>query len=302
MTSEKIKIFLQEQYGKKALEIKKFKAGVLNDNYLVKTEKGNYVFRIYNFKNKEQVGFEAELLEFLKKNNFLSPKLLADNYNELISNFDNKPCIFYEFIEGEQLKNITPEIMGQIGEVMAKLHNLSKNFQPLIKKSTWEPKELKKIAAENKDKMLNSGFPRGKELMDFTEAELAKYSFPETLPKGITHQDIKPENIIVKDNKIAGIVDFDNSYIGAFLHDITTTIIWTCFENNNLNESLMKELLKGYEKERKLTEEEKKYLLSGIKFRLAREVFIGPFVTMHLPELSRERADYFINLYNNLNI
>jgi len=300
--SEKIKNFIQEQYGKKALEIKKFKAGVLNDNYLIKTEKGNYVFRIYNFKNKEQVGFEAELLEFLKKKNFPSPKLLADNHNELISNFDNKPCIFYEFIEGERLKNITAAIMGQIGKIMAKLHNLSKNFQPLIKKPTWEPKELRKIAAENKDKMLAIGFPRAKELMDFTEIELAKYSFPENLPKGITHQDIKPENIIVKSNKIAGIVDFDNSYIGAFLHDITTTIIWTCFKNNKLDKNLMTELLNGYEKERKLTDVEKKYLYPGIKFRLAREVFIGPFVTMHLPELSRERADYFANLYNNLNI
>lgn len=300
--SEKIKNFIQKQYGKKALEIKKFKAGVLNDNYLAITEKGNYVFRIYNFKNKEQVGFETELLEFLKENNFPSPKLLADNYNELIGNFNNKPCIFYEFIEGEQLKNITPGIMSQIGEAMAKLHNLSKNFQPSIKKPTWEPEELKRITAENKNKMLNSGFPRAEELMDFTETELAKYSFPENLPKGITHQDIKPENIIIKDNKIAGIIDFDNSYIGAFLHDITTTIIWVCFQNNELNESLMKELLKGYEKERKLTEEERKYLLPGIKFRLAREVFIGPFVTLHLPELSKERADYFMNLYNNFNI
>jgi len=84
------------------------------------------------------------------------------------------------------------------------------------------------------------------------------------------------------------------------LHDITTTIIWTCFENNELNKNLLDALLDGYEKERKLTALEKEYLSNGIKFRLVREVFIGPFVTMHLPELSRKRADYFIELYKRM--
>lgn len=299
---QKIKIFIQEKYGLQILNINRCDSGVLNDNYLIKTDKGNYIFRVYNFKNKEQVKFETEILEFLKQKDFPSPELLVDKNKELISDFNGKPCLFYKFIEGEQLKNITPEMMGEIGESMGRLHNLSKDFQPSMKKPTWDPEELEKIAAENKDKMLNSGFPRAKELMDFTEIELAKYNFPGDLPKGITHQDIKPENIIVENDKIAGIVDFDNSYIGAFLHDITTTIIWICFKDNKLDENLMKELLSGYEKERQLTEAEKKYLRPGIKFRLAREVFIGPFVTMHLPELSRERADYFMNLYNNLNI
>lgn len=302
MMSEKVKIFIQEKYGMSALKVKRFDAGVLNDNFLIEAEKEKYVFRVYNFKNEEKIKFEVEILEFLRQNDFPSPKLLADKNGEAIGSFNGKPCLFYVFIEGEQLRDATLEMIGRIGGLMGKLHNLGKDFKPIFSKPTWEPEELKKIAMENREKMLGSGFPRVKELMDFTETELAKYNFPKNLPKGITHQDIKPENIIVKNNKIMGIVDFDNSYIGAFLHDITTIIIWTCFKNSKLDVNLMEELLKGYEKEKQLTKEEKEYLLPGIKFRLAREVFIGPFVTMHLPELSRERADHFINLYNNLNI
>lgn len=302
MKNKEIKLFIKENYGFDINNAKRFNAGVLNDNFFIKTEKENYVFRVYNFKNKEQIKFEVEILEFLEQNNFPSPRLLKDQNGKIIADFNGKPCLFYKFIKGEPLKNVALETMGQIGELMGRFHNLTKDFQPLTKKLTWEPKELKKIAMENKDRMLASGFPRAKELMDFTEIELAKYNFPDDLLKGITHQDIKPENIIVKDNKITGIVDFDNSYFGAFLHDITTTIIWTCFKNNELNKDLMSALLNGYEKERKLTDLEKEYLNDGIKFRLAREVFIGPLVTMHLPELSRERADYFINLYENLRI
>jgi Ser/Thr protein kinase RdoA (MazF antagonist) len=300
MQNEAIILFLEENYGLDVNNIRRFESGVLNDNYLVATGKNKYIFRVYNFKNEEQVKFEAEILEFLQRKGFPSPKLLANRENKIISVFNDKPCVVYEFIEGRPIETVSSELMGQIGEAMAKMHNLLKDFKPSVKKSTWEPEELRKLVAESKNEMLNSGFPRVKELMDFVETELAKYNFSDELPKGITHQDIKPENIIIKDGKIAGIVDFDNSYFGAFLHDITTTIIWTCFENNELNKNLLDALLDGYEKERKLTALEKEYLSNGIKFRLVREVFIGPFVTMHLPELSRKRADYFIELYKRM--
>lgn len=302
MKNQKIKLFIQEKYGLNILDVKRFESGVLNDNFLIEADKGKYVFRVYNFKNKDQIKFEIEILNFLMTKNFISPRLMVNKNGEMISVFNDKPCVLYEFIEGKPLNIVNLELIRQIGEIMGRMHNLLKDFRPSVEKSTWEPEELKRIVAKNREEMLNSGFPRVAELMDFVEKELVKYNFPEDLPKGITHQDVKSENIIVKNDEIMGIVDFDNSYVGAFLHDITTTIIWTCFENSKLNKDLMGALLNGYEKERKLIELEKEYLNNGIKFRLVREIFIGPFVTMHLPELSRERADYFINIYNNLNI
>ncbi|MCK4553860.1 homoserine kinase [Candidatus Parcubacteria bacterium] len=298
---DKIKFFLTEKYNINAKVVKKIECGVLNSNYIIKSDGGEkYIFRIYHFKTREQVKFEVEILEYLKDKNFPCPRLRPSITGEFIKVFNDSPCIVYKYLEGENIKIVTPELIKQIGELEGKMHYLLKDFRPSIDKPTWEPEELKILVRDNREMMLNSKFERPEELMDFVQSELGKYSFPKELPVGVTHQDIKPENIIIKDDDVVGIIDFDNSYVGAFLHDITTTIIWSCFTGEKLNKELLNAFLSGYEKERKLTDLEKKYLMDGIKFRLVREVFIGPFVTIHYPELSRDRADYFIRLYNQI--
>ena len=297
----KIKQFLKENFEINTISIDKIERGVLNSNFKIEGESGDkYIFRIYNFKTKEQVGFEVEILEYLKNKNFSCPRLQASITCEFIKIFNDNPCVVYKYLEGENIKEVTPELMKKVGELEAMMHNLLKDFRPSISKPTWDSEDLKILARDNRDMMFNSKFERFEELMDFVQTELEKYKFFKELPVGITHQDIKPENIIIKDNKIAGFIDFDNSYVGVLLHDITTTIIWSCFKKGELNLKLVKPFLESYDRARPLTEPEKEYLLDGIKWRLVREVFIGPFVTTHNPKLSRERADYFIDLYKNI--
>ena len=298
---DKIENFLKDQYNIDINKVKKIKCGVLNSNYIIKDDKGDiYIFRIYNFKTKEQVGFEVEILEYLKNKNFPCPRLQASITGEFIKIFNDNPCVVYKYLEGENIKEVTFELMEEIGELEGKMHYLLKDFCPSVDKPTWDPEELNILVRDNREVMLDSKFERSEELMDFVQTELKKYKFPKELPVGITHQDIKPENIIIKDDKIAGFIDFDNSYVGALLHDITTTIIWSCFKNGELDLKLVKPFLESYDSARPLTELEKEYLLDGIKWRLVREVFIGPFVTIHRSELSRDRADYFIDLYKNI--
>ncbi|MFH1822889.1 MAG: homoserine kinase [Patescibacteria group bacterium] len=299
--NDNIKEFLKDNYNLDIIKVEHLKSGVMNDNYLIiDKDKNKYIFRIYNYKAKEEVTFEIDILNYLNNTDFPNPIVLVAANQEAVLEFNNKPVIIYKFIPGDFIKNITPELLYQTGQVSGKLHKLLQNFQPKINKPTWDPEDLKKLAENNREEMIRRKFPRAEELMDFVQTELAKYNFPESLPKGITHQDIKPENIIVDNNLITGIVDFDNSYYGQLLHDITTTIIWTCFKDEKLNNDLLAAFLKGYNQERLMTEVEKEFLIPGLKWRLAREIFIGPFVTINFPELSRKRADYFINLYKKI--
>lgn len=301
-SNKKIKNFLKENYNLDINSIKHLGGGVMNINYLCKTENKNYIFKIYNFKNKEEVNFEVEILEFLKDKKFSSPRLISSIGSAIILFFQNKPCILYDFIDGENVEEITPDLIYKIGKAQANLHNLLKNFKPRYQKYGWDDKELKILFNKNKKKIAISGSLDFLPHMNFVEKELVKYKFPKELPTRVTHQDIKSENILFRDREISGIIDFDNSYVGVLLHDITTTIIWTCFVDEKLDFELLKAFINGYSKERKLTELEKQYILDSLKFRLVREVFIGPYVTMHLQNISKERADYFMRLYKELNI
>lgn len=294
---QKIKHFLKDSYNISLDSVALISNGVINTNYICFAGDRKYILKLYNFKGIDEIRFEVEVLEFLKHHNFPSPRLLTSKNNELIVIFQNKPSILFDYIEGENIKIITPKLLEQAGTLQAEMHNILKDFAPSVEKSTWDPGELKHLVKEYKNAVIESGFPEGLKFMSFANQELERYDFPQDLPKGVTHQDIKSENIIVEGDKIKGIVDFDNSYVGAFLFDIATTIIWGCFKDELFDKKMFFSFINGYSKKRGLSELENEYLEDSIKFRLVREVFIGPFVTMHLPLISKERADYFIRLY-----
>ena len=295
--TQKIRFFLQSEYNIKIDLLKHINTGVINTNYICKSGNKKYILKLYNFKSANEIYFEIEVLEFLKRKSFPSPRLLPSINGEFILTFQKKPCVLFAYIEGSNLQTMTPKIMEQVAILQASMHNALKNFVPVSIKSTWDPQELKSLLKNNKNTITSSDFPDGLKFMNFAERELEKYTFPEDLPKGVTHQDIKPENILVEGDNVKGIVDFDNSYFGFLLFDIATTIIWSCFKSERFDKKMFLCFINSYSKERLLTELEKKYLQDSIKFRLAREVFIGPFITAHFPSISKDRADYFMRLY-----
>jgi homoserine kinase type II len=297
----KIREHLQENYGVNIEKIEKIECGVLNSNYVIFSKDGEkYIFRQYNFKSEKDVDYEIDILYFLEKEKFPCPRIEKSNNGKKILIFNGCPSVVYKFIEGENISLLSLSVLFKVGKVEAELHVKLKDYKPLVAKETWEPEDIKRLFIESKKKMLKSEFPRVKEWIIFLEEELWRYSFPQNLPKGVTHQDIKGENIIIKDSGVRALIDFDNSYYGVLLHDITTTIIWTCFRDGFLCKEYLNSFLKGYEEVRKLTLLEKEYLLVGLKWRLVREIFIGPFVTLHRLRKSRERADYFMDLYKNI--
>ena len=294
-----IKKFLNETYNIDARSVASVDFGVMNSNYVISTEEGDYIFRINEHKNRDEVKFEIEVLEYLDKSNFPSPRIIKSGSGVYVTNFFSKPAILYAYMPGTPMGRITTDFIRETGQMMGRFHMATEDYAPEAPKSSWEPKELLSLVEDNKQKMIQCGFEGIEKVLHFCEQELPKFKFPESLPKGITHQDIKPENIIVHNGAVRAFIDFDNAYYGTLLTDLSTTVIWTCFEGGRLDFSLVKSLIDGYQKERRLADEEKMFLYKAIKHRLVREVFIGPYVTMHEPDISKERAEYFMSLYNN---
>lgn len=292
-----LKRFLEKQYGLTVLDIRRIQSGVMNINYEIKTAAGKYIFRIHELRNVRDVAFTVEMLQALSERKFPSPRLVASKSGLFISLIHKKPCLLYLYIEGRQPAKCTNDLMRQTGFLLGRLHRLLRNFRPRAVKPTWDPKELLVIVKKNKDKMLQSKIKGAEQLMDFLGKELLRFQFPRQLPIGLTHQDVKPENIISQAGKIQAIIDFDNSYRGVLLHDLTTPIIWMCFEKFKLNFQFLNSYLKGYSRARKLSALEKKNLLPAIKFRLLREAFIGPFAIYPYPERSQKQSEYFLKLY-----
>jgi len=84
------------------------------------------------------------------------------------------------------------------------------------------------------------------------------------LPNGIIHGDLFIDNIFFKKNKISGIIDFYFAANDYFMYEIAICINALCFDKKKsqfkLNKKKVKNLIRGYESNKKISEIEKKSL------------------------------------------
>jgi homoserine kinase type II len=270
----------------------------MNQNFLVETAAGQFVLRLYNHKTERETRFERLMLRELAAHDFPCPKPRLTTLGRDYVIIADRPAILYPLLSGTKPKKATVELMTQVGRLQGQLHKHFLGRRPPISKKGWDPADIRYLIPQWRSRIVRSGFPDAKRHLDFISHELKRCHFPADLPRGFTHQDIKPENTLVSGGRTTGILDFDNCYVGALLHDLTTTIIWWCFPHDRLDMRLVRAFLRGYETERRLTADEKKLLLAdGLRFRLLREMFIGPITTLDKISLAAKRAGNFLKLY-----
>ena len=247
--------FIQEKYKIKILEIKNIKNGILNSNFYIETKNKKYILRIYEANRT----IDEELQELIlldKISSFIPVSRAIENIdNEYISIFNNKKFALFEYVEGSSIEEIDTHIIREIAMNLGKLHSFSKeiSFEKYNRKS-----RIDFDFYYNEIKELNFDFKFKNELLNLAD-EIIKYDFS-TLPSGVIHGDIFPDNVLLDEyNNIKVIFDFNESYYAPFIFDIAIVInFWIrikgfdFFNENNL----IRDFLNYYSKYRKITKEE----------------------------------------------
>ncbi|MDZ7798162.1 MAG: phosphotransferase [Patescibacteria group bacterium] len=245
--------------------------GLINAKYLLETNKGKYVVRI-SVRSAKQLAFEIALLNHVKS--LPVPQLKFDKQENFINFYKRKPFIVYKYIEGGNPKKITTNLIKQIARFQACFHKLGFSFKKNIDREPYTynlpPAKIKRM-----EKMIIKKTPKIYYKKYFVIRNiLLNIKLPKNLPSGPIHVDIKPENTLIKNNKLSGILDFDNSYIGPYLIDIGKTLTWYCIKNKKINWSYVKLFLKEYSKYRSFENCEKNNIEDIIKHAIASHIFI----------------------------
>lgn len=240
----------------------KIKTGILNTNYYIECIQGRFILRVFeggrNFEEENQeLNFLLELKEILPCCTPLKT-ISGNNYVD----YNGKMIALFYFIEGEPIKTINKKLLKEIGKYLGELHNFSKGKQ-LIRKS--------RIDIESYYNKINFDFipisSTEKLKIKSIYEEIKKYDFS-SLPHGIIHNDIFPDNVFIKDGDIVGILDFNESQSAPFVYDLAIVInFWIRLNKfpQKSEEEYVKFFLDEYEKYRKLEEQEKKALDLAIK-------------------------------------
>ena len=128
------------------------KDGIENTNYFIETEKGKYILTIYERRVKENdLPFFSNLMVEISKNGFICPKPIANKENNYISNINNKKFMIVSFLDGKSKNNLSPLECKIVGNQIARLHQITKNFK-FIRKNDLSIRSWRSIFAQVKDK------------------------------------------------------------------------------------------------------------------------------------------------------
>lgn len=246
------------------LKIKKLD-GYENENFHIKTNNGDFVFKTYAYSEElyYQLLGETETLIFLneKRNNKI-PQAISFNDGSYVKVLYHKEkkiiCRILSFLKGDFWGNVKSNdilyksLGGFLGELNIQLKNYY-NPNVIAINHEWDIQNL----GLNK-KYIN-------DICSIKDRNIVLYFFmlferevvPEfkNIRRCIIHNDANEWNVLIKDGVVSGIIDFGDISYTPLINEISTAITYACYDKHNTLEPGIS-LLKEYNNKIPLSEKE----------------------------------------------
>ncbi len=197
-------------------------AGTRHFNYLADTDADVFLFRFSLKKNPEEhAEYEHSALKLISGLGFAPESLIKETRNS----FFGTPFLVIKFVKGKSPTELTPELIKEIAELMARLHSIdvSDGSASALEKRVSEseifrPVEEKVSYVAAKRAEYHRGF-------GFTNAIVSAYKrlradgIPEAESQSIGHCDINRSNMVVTDNGVQ-LIDWETAAIVPPAYDI----------------------------------------------------------------------------------
>jgi len=227
---------------------KRLDGGSENSNYFIESDQGQFVLCVCEQKTRDEAIQLANLLTYLRKNDFKTSEVKLTADGESVIDYKGKPIMIRNFIQGKIIEDLSPNLLSLIGKELASLHKIeAPDYLP--DKLNYGKEQFHKVD----EYAPNSDF-------DLWLKSVMKYITPhieKNLPQSLIHGDVFWDNVIISDSKDeVTIMDFEEASRYYRLFDIGMMIIGICAEGEEINMTKAGHLLKGYVSEQILSDEE----------------------------------------------
>ncbi|HUB85950.1 MAG TPA: homoserine kinase, partial [Rhizomicrobium sp.] len=203
--------------------------------------------------SKDDLPFFLGLMEHLATRGIACPQPVRDKSGKQWMTLNGRPAALLTFLDGVSLRKPDVAHCTAAGEALAKLHAAGSDFS-IVRSNALGLSGWKKLAADTKARAdtVQAGFTA---LIETSLDELS--GWPHTLPAGVIHADLFPDNVLFVDGKISGLIDFYFACNDALAYDIAVMLNAWCFEADGaFNITKSKALLNAYRQQRELTSDE----------------------------------------------
>lgn len=255
VSDEELEAFVAGYDIGEVMSFKGIAEGVENSNYLLQTDRGQYILTLYEKRTKpEDLPFFLDLMEHLAARGLACPTPLHGRDGAALRTLCGRPAAMVSFLTGMSARRLSLNHCAALGGAMAQMHVAGADFAQSrrndLSVSGWRPLfDLEKHRADEVKPGLAAYIA--------AELDVLEQNWPTTLPSGLIHADLFPDNVFFHGDKVSGIIDFYFACTDALVYDIAICLNAWCFEpDGSFNATKARLMLNGYRKVRPLSAEE----------------------------------------------
>jgi homoserine kinase type II len=202
--------------------------GVENSNFMLTTERSNFILTLYEKRvAPKDLPFFIALMDHLAHHGVACPTPVRAKDGEALRELCGRPAAIVTFLSGMWPRRIEPFHCAALGGALARLHLAGDSFG-MARGNALGPEGWRQLYDSCRERAddLQPG------LAEELDAELAALAaaWPEGLPKGVIHADLFPDNVFFRDRALSGLIDFYFACTDTLAYDIAICLNAWCFE------------------------------------------------------------------------
>jgi len=234
------------------LSCKGIAEGVENSNFLVTTERGNFILTLYEKRVAPQdLPFFIALMEHLARDDVACPTPLKGRDGIALRELCGRPAALVTFLAGMWPRRIQPFHCAAVGGALAALHRAGATFG-MTRRNDLSVAGWRRLYETCRCRATEVHPGLADELG--AELGLLEAEWPRELPAGVIHADLFPDNVFFRDRDVSGLIDFYFACTDFLAYDLAICLNAWCFEaDGSLNVTKARVLIGGYRRARPLS-------------------------------------------------
>lgn len=252
ISEDDLKHFIAAYEAGELLSYKGIAEGVENSNFLLHTSKFPLILTLYEKRvDRNDLPFFLGLMQHLAARGLSCPLPLPRKDGALLGELSGRPAALISFLEGMWLRKPEAKHCREVGRALAAMHLAGEGFEihrpNALSLAGWRDLwDRSEARADEVEKGLSAEI-RG-EMADL-EAH-----WPKSLPSGVIHADLFPDNVFFIGDRLSGLIDFYFACNDLLAYDVSICLNAWCFEKDGAyNITKGKALLEGYQSVRPLS-------------------------------------------------
>ena len=255
VSDEEVDAFIAEYDIGAVLSFKGIAEGVENSNYLLVSERGQYILTLYEKRVAEaDLPFFLGLMEHLAGKGIACPLPLHGRDGKALRRLAGRPAAIVTFLEGMWPRRPQPRHCAEVGRALARMHLAGKGFA-MARRNSLSVRDWRSLLDRCED--------RADEVAPGLADELSQAlvrleaGWPDDLPVGLIHADLFPDNVFFRGDGLSGLIDFYFACTDFLAYDLAICLNAWCFEpDRQFNVTKARLLLSHYAGERQIDQRE----------------------------------------------